>query len=102
VMTSPRLRHSASAARLATKATHGVPMHPGNPFESLGLRVPMPAYVHQQTQAGARAGRQRTISGVYMLGLGVGHAQGRRPSGLGVPPAARNGIGKGGDEGDVE
>jgi hypothetical protein len=102
VMTSPRLRHSASAARLAAKATHGVSIHHGNPFESLGLRVPMPAYVHQQTQAGTRAGRQRTISGVYMLGLGVGHAQGRRPSGLGAPPAARNGIGKGGDEGDVE
>ncbi|KAJ6537796.1 hypothetical protein B0H19DRAFT_1316555 [Mycena capillaripes] len=96
VMTSPRLRHSASAARLAQKAM----MQHGNPFEVLGLRVPMPAYVPQQAQA-APAGRQRTISGVFMLGLGVGHAgQGRRPSGLGVtPPMPRA---KGGDEVDVE
>ncbi|KAJ7303672.1 hypothetical protein DFH08DRAFT_903875, partial [Mycena albidolilacea] len=98
-MTSPRLRHSSSAARLAVK--HAAQ---GDPFESLGLRVPMPTYVPQQRQAqAAPAARQRTISGVYMLGLGVGHsaAQGRRPSGLAVPTRGAGGS-SGGDEGDVE
>ncbi|KAF7341199.1 hypothetical protein MVEN_01855100 [Mycena venus] len=103
VMTSPRLRHSASAARLAKAHAHVQ----GNPFESLGLRVPMPAYVPQQQQQQQQqqaAPRQRTISGVYMLGLGVGHAaHGRRPSGLAMPPNGRGtGVGRGEDEGDVE
>jgi hypothetical protein len=99
VMTSPRLRHSSSAARLAVKYAAQ-----GDPFESLGLRVPMPTYVPQQQQQAQAAlvARQRTISGVDMLGLGVGHnaAQGRRPSGLAVP--TRGAGGGGGDEGDVE
>ncbi|KAJ7728911.1 hypothetical protein B0H16DRAFT_233535 [Mycena metata] len=98
VMTSPRLRHSASAARLAQQHKSGGGHQKrasgsgvgGNPFETLGLRVPMPAYVAPQAQsqsptkqqAGVGA-RQRTISGVYMLGLGVG-GRGRVPSGLGV------------------
>jgi hypothetical protein len=101
VMTSPRLRHSSSAARLAVK--HAAQ---ADPFESLGLRVPMPTYVPQQQRQAqaAPAARQRTISGVYMLGLGVGHnaAQGRRPSGLAVPTRGAGGGGGGGDEGDVE
>ncbi|KAJ7874952.1 hypothetical protein B0H14DRAFT_3437411 [Mycena olivaceomarginata] len=100
VMTSPRLRHSSSAARLAVKYAAQ-----GDPFERLGLRVPMPTYVPQQQQQAqaALAARQRTISGVYMLGLGVGHnaVQGRRPSGLAVPTRGAGG-GDGGDEGDVE
>ncbi|KAJ7608881.1 hypothetical protein DFH06DRAFT_1376977 [Mycena polygramma] len=113
VITNPRLRHSASAARLAQRtATPNVNLPntnsgSGNPFDSLGLRVPMPAYVPQQAQAQQPQpqpqGRQRTISGVFMLGLGVGRAAGagRRPSGLTVP---RPGVsrGRGGDEGDVE
>ncbi|KAJ7202278.1 hypothetical protein GGX14DRAFT_654078 [Mycena pura] len=87
VMTSPRLRHSASAARLVQRRE-------ANPFESLGLRVPMPAYIPQQPQPQPQsqppAARQRTISGVYMLGLGVGRGQGgRRPSGLAVSPEIR-------------
>ncbi|KAJ7038810.1 hypothetical protein C8F04DRAFT_1323849 [Mycena alexandri] len=106
VMTSPRLRHSASAARLAQHKSSGHQKHAsaGNPFETLGLRVPMPAYVAPQSQAQAQTkqqagGRQRTISGVYMLGLGVG-GRGRVPSGLGVaavPPVETNA-----GEGDVE
>ncbi|KAJ7493126.1 hypothetical protein B0H11DRAFT_2396702 [Mycena galericulata] len=92
VMTSPRLRHSASAARLGRRELQ---QQQRNPFEGLGLRVAMPAYVsqaQQQQQAQAQeearvVPRQRTISGVYMLGLGVGHPHGgRRPSGLGLAP----------------
>ncbi|KAJ7624727.1 hypothetical protein FB45DRAFT_924095 [Roridomyces roridus] len=77
VMTSPRLRHSTSAARLG-------------PLEGLGLRVAMPAYVAPVQQVEEVRPRQRTISGVYMLGLGVGHSpgRGRRPSALGVPPVS--------------
>ncbi|KAJ7610635.1 hypothetical protein DFH06DRAFT_1485506 [Mycena polygramma] len=113
VITNPRLRHSASAARLAQRsATPNVNLPntnsgSGNPFESLGLRVPMPAYVPQQAQAQQPQpqpqGRQRTISGVFMLGLGVGRAAGagRRGSGLTVPPPGVS-RGRGGDEGDVE
>ncbi|KAJ6496180.1 hypothetical protein C8R45DRAFT_866090 [Mycena sanguinolenta] len=96
VMTSPRLRHSASAARLAGKAQ-------GNPFELLGLRVPMPTYIPQQQRgAPATPPRQRTISGVYLLGLGVGHSpRERRPSGFAVPlPPPRASGGE--HEGDVE
>ncbi|KAJ6466171.1 hypothetical protein C8R47DRAFT_42201 [Mycena vitilis] len=104
VITNPRLRHSASAARLAQRtATPNINLS-GNPFESLGLRVPMPAYVPQQAQAQPQPqGRQRTISGVFMLGLGVGRAAGagRRQSGLTVPPPGVS-RGRGGDEGDVE
>ncbi|KAF7364256.1 hypothetical protein MSAN_01085400 [Mycena sanguinolenta] len=98
VMTSPRLRHSSSAARLAGKAQ-------GNPFELLGLRVPMPTYVpQQQLRAPATPPRQRTISGVYMLGLGVGHSpRERRPSGFAVPSPPPKGAGAGDEEeGDVE
>ncbi|KAJ7138288.1 hypothetical protein C8R44DRAFT_767188, partial [Mycena epipterygia] len=92
-MTSPRLRHSSSAARLGVGRS---------PLEGLGLRVAMPAYVapHQvQEGAGAVMPRQRTVSGVYMLGLGVGS---RRPSGLGMPPRGIGAGGKaGGEESDV-
>ncbi|KAJ7473794.1 hypothetical protein B0H11DRAFT_2429684 [Mycena galericulata] len=110
VMTSPRLRHSASAARLGRRDQQ----QQRNPFEGLGLRVAMPAYVsqpqqQQQQQAQAQeearvVPRQRTISGVYMLGLGVGHPHGgRRPSGLGLAPRV-DGSGKadGGVDADVE
>ncbi|CAK5278218.1 unnamed protein product [Mycena citricolor] len=78
VMTTPRLRHSSSSLRSSLKR------ETSNPFESLGLRVPMPSYIPQQVPTMLSPGtRQRTISGVYMLGLGVGHG-GRRPSGLGL------------------
>ncbi|KAK7038423.1 hypothetical protein R3P38DRAFT_544485 [Favolaschia claudopus] len=102
VMTSPRLRHSASAARLASRG--GTP-HSTNPLEGLGLRVPMPmqVYVPPQQQQQPQP-RQRTISGVYMLGLGmgVGGPQGRRPSTLGLSRQSSTFGKSAGDEGDVE
>ncbi|KAJ7466100.1 hypothetical protein FB451DRAFT_1486497 [Mycena latifolia] len=103
VMTSPRLRHSASTARLGKQRER-------NPLEGLGLRVAMPAYVPPSPEGegvvGAGAPRQRTISGVYMLGLGVGAGSpGRRPSGLGMPArvgAGKGAVRKGEEEADVE
>ncbi|KAJ7164024.1 hypothetical protein C8R43DRAFT_1122982 [Mycena crocata] len=89
VMTSPHLRRSASTALLRRPSLTGREQR--NPYESLGLRVAMPAYhghTSRQEEVGAQVmARQRTVSGVYMLGLGVG-AGGRRPSGLGIasPP----------------
>ncbi|KAJ7740463.1 hypothetical protein DFH07DRAFT_943745 [Mycena maculata] len=95
LMTSPRLRHSSSAARLGRKQQR-------NPLEGLGLRVAMPVYVQEEAPRQQQQ-RQRTISGVYMLGLGM-HAHGsggRRPSGLGLPPRVDGG-GGGAEGADVD
>ncbi|KAJ7150799.1 hypothetical protein C8R46DRAFT_1305621 [Mycena filopes] len=94
VMTSPRLRHSASAARLAQH--HKKRASDENPFEGLGLRVPMPAYVAPQAPTKQEGqGRQRTISGVYMLGLGVGAgAGGAQGKGRGRVPSTLGGAGR--------
>ncbi|KAF7293332.1 hypothetical protein MKEN_01463200 [Mycena kentingensis (nom. inval.)] len=110
VMTSPRvLRRESSITRLSLNGAAG-----GNPFEGLGLRVPMPAFVHPHSPTTSVASpgpspRQRTISGVYMLGLGSGVPVARRPSGLGLGiggMAGRAGTGVvavgDGEAGDVE
>lgn len=76
VMTSPRLRHSPSLNfQVQSKK---------NPFASLGLRVPMPSYVLQGISQAPQ--RSRTVSTMYMLGLGA-----NRPSVNGslVPTAQR-------------
>jgi hypothetical protein len=66
VMTSPRLRHSPSL-------NFQVQSKKGDPFASLGLRVPMPSYVLQGASQAPQ--RSRTVSTMYMLGLGA-----RQPS----------------------
>ncbi|KAJ7254790.1 hypothetical protein C8J57DRAFT_1721979 [Mycena rebaudengoi] len=95
VMTSPRLRKTSSSVSLLGAVAGGE----GNPFAGLGLRVPMPSYAGGGGDADdvpAVKPRQRTISGVYMVGLGAAGA--RRPSGLGRPPKAKVEE----DAGDVE
>lgn len=62
VMTSPRLRHSPSL-------NFPVQSKKGDPFASLGLRVPMPSYVLQGTPQAPQ--KSRTVSTMYMLGLGA-------------------------------
>ncbi|KAG5649943.1 hypothetical protein H0H81_001374 [Sphagnurus paluster] len=81
VMTTPRLRHSPSL-NFGSVRRPGVELSAGSdPFASLGLRVPMPSY--SSTSVGyappllpQQEPRTRTVSTMYMLGLG-----GRRPSG---------------------
>ncbi|KAJ7242338.1 hypothetical protein C8J57DRAFT_1084508, partial [Mycena rebaudengoi] len=95
VMTSPRLRKTSSSVSLLG----AVAGREGNPFAGLGLRVPMPSYAGGGGDADdvpVVKPRQRTISGVYMVGLGAAGA--RRPSGLGRPPKAKVEE----DAGDVE
>jgi len=46
----------------------------GDPFASLGLRVPMPAFVNVSPVRPSV--RPRTLSAMYMLGLGAGSAGG--------------------------
>ncbi|KAJ7254806.1 hypothetical protein C8J57DRAFT_1076028, partial [Mycena rebaudengoi] len=95
VMTSPRLRKTSSSVSLLG----AVAGREGNPFAGLGLRVPMPSYAGGGGDADdvpVVKPRQRTISGVYMVGLGAAGA--RRPSGLGRPSKAKVEE----DAGDVE
>ncbi|KAI0035051.1 hypothetical protein K488DRAFT_36646, partial [Vararia minispora EC-137] len=69
VMTSPRLRRATSGTRLATDAHAAAG---ASPFATLGLRVPMPEHVPGMATMIERPNpRPRTMSGVYMLGLGM-------------------------------
>lgn len=88
VMTTPRLRRAPSSPRLGANAalaqttshTHA------NPFTALGLdmRVPMPEHVPGLPAARASpVPRQRTTSGMYMLGLGM-----RSSSAFGATPGS--------------
>ncbi|KAF8065372.1 hypothetical protein FPV67DRAFT_1628753 [Lyophyllum atratum] len=73
VMTTPRLRHSPSLNFQGSQGRR-VPSDTGkDPLSSLGLRVPMPSYIHHAVQQPQP--RSRTLSTMYMLGLGA-----RRPS----------------------
>jgi hypothetical protein len=69
-MSSPRLRHSPSLTlqpqgrRVSTSSSS----HP-DPFASLGLKVSMPTHI-QQTVMNPTS-RPKTISNMYMLGLGA-------------------------------
>lgn len=80
IMTSPRLRHSPSLNLTGA----GRPSKPyllnsdavnKDPLASLGLRVPMPLYVPLQAPAHPTA-TSRTVSTMYMLGLGARTASG--------------------------
>lgn len=81
VMTSPRLRQSPSL-NLSGPSRTGKPYlfsggDAGNkgPLASLGLRVPMPSYVSLQAPAHPTT-TSRTVSTMYMLGLGARSASG--------------------------
>ncbi|KAI0647507.1 hypothetical protein C8Q79DRAFT_959824 [Trametes meyenii] len=76
VMTSPRLRHSSSFSHPRESSAES----PTDPLAGLGLRIAVPAPIRSPTQGGLspasggpqRAGpRQRTTSGMFMLGLGM-------------------------------
>ncbi|KAG6838348.1 hypothetical protein C0991_012437 [Blastosporella zonata] len=82
VMTSPRLRHSPSLNFPARKTA--------DPLGSLGLRVPMPGYIHPQAGPGIVQPRSRTLSTMYMLGLGVKRVSG--PSLLTPSGSPRKGL----------
>ncbi|KAJ8480866.1 hypothetical protein ONZ51_g6372 [Trametes cubensis] len=95
VMTSPRLRHSSSFTHPRESSAES----PTDPLANLGLRIAVPSPVRSPTygalSAGAgpgiggphRAGpRQRTTSGMFMLGLGMRSAS--IGSGLGVHASA--------------
>ncbi|EGN95848.1 hypothetical protein SERLA73DRAFT_19762, partial [Serpula lacrymans var. lacrymans S7.3] len=81
VMTSPRLRHSPSFTRHQT-SLHRSSGDSSDPLANLGLRIPMPSLAMSVPPSSspvglgigyspARAGsRPRTLSGMYMLGLG--------------------------------
>nr|GAT52753.1 predicted protein [Mycena chlorophos] len=110
----PTLRSQASASRLSlagngSRSSLHLPLPNGNGkqkeksvWEEMGLdglRVPMPSFVSSPGHGvsssalpldGGAPPRQRTMSGVYMLGLGAGSpgragaGGARRPSGFGL------------------
>jgi hypothetical protein len=98
VVTQPRLRHQSSSNRLLPQYQRGLSAgSPGSvasdPFAELGLRIPMPSHMATPGYLGSlqtpSQPRPRTMSGMYMLGLGSG-ALGSRPrlptpSTIGVP-----------------
>ncbi|KAG6911401.1 hypothetical protein DXG01_016498 [Tephrocybe rancida] len=63
VMTSPHLRHSPSLNFPKKRTT--------DPLANLGLKVPMPSYIHHQAGPAAVQPRSRTLSTMYMMGLGA-------------------------------
>ncbi|KAI0371657.1 hypothetical protein BV20DRAFT_941450 [Pilatotrama ljubarskyi] len=78
VMTSPRLRRSSSSIHPRDPSGES----PTDPLAGLGLRIAVPSPLRSPTQGGLGAGagvggpqrtgpRQRTTSGMFMLGLGV-------------------------------
>ncbi|KAI8982819.1 hypothetical protein BD414DRAFT_463805 [Trametes punicea] len=91
VMTSPRLRHSPSFSHPRESSAES----PTDPLASLGLRIAVPSPVRSPTYGGLNAGpaesqragpRQRTTSGMFMLGLGMRSTS--FGSGLGVHASA--------------
>ncbi|PFH48497.1 hypothetical protein AMATHDRAFT_149762 [Amanita thiersii Skay4041] len=78
VMTSPRLRHSPSLNLPAAGRLQKPYFQNGDsrrdPLASLGLKVPMPTYIPQSPAHPAM--RSRTVSTMYMLGLGARTASG--------------------------
>lgn len=86
VMTTPRLRHTASLTQphlpLPSPGSHKSSAPP-DPYASLGLRIPMPSHTHAHTpsspslglglpssRGGNGAARSRALSTMYTLGLG--------------------------------
>ena len=96
VMTSPRLRRPASSAHMHVRGGSSDSAAGGSspalgdrsPFATLDLRIPMPNVVFSAAPSLARSPppRPRTMSGMYMLGLGM-----RNPSlvGTGNGPAGK-------------
>lgn len=95
VMTSPRLRHSSSFTHPRESSAES----PTDPLANLGLRIAVPSPARSPTYGGLSAGagpgiggphragpRQRTTSGMFMLGLGMRSAS--IGSGLGVHASA--------------
>lgn len=77
------LRHSSSTQSLPRQ-------NESNPFAGLGLKVPMPTHVTGPVvlQSANPSPRQRTMSGMLMLGLGGGSGQRMRTASVGLraPP----------------
>ena len=81
VITSPRLRHSSSVnfpthslpgRRVFSQPLGAASASSGDPLASLGLKVPMPKFVSRQSSmAYPYVPRTRTVSAMYMLGLGA-------------------------------
>ncbi|KAH9950225.1 hypothetical protein B0H21DRAFT_803077 [Amylocystis lapponica] len=67
VMTSPRLRHASSFSHLRPGEDAA---GSSDPFASLGLRIPMPAYAPLSAGPPRATPRPRATSTMYMLGLG--------------------------------
>ncbi|KAF8350375.1 hypothetical protein F5887DRAFT_1208425, partial [Amanita rubescens] len=77
IMTSPRLRHSPSLSPGKPYLFNSDAGNIKDPLASLGLRVPMPLYVPLQTPAQPTATTtSRTVSTMYMIGLGARTASG--------------------------
>ncbi|TFK67113.1 hypothetical protein BDN72DRAFT_115225 [Pluteus cervinus] len=102
VMTTPRLRHVSSLnlssssismpSQTPRQSIGGDPRRNNDPFVALGLKIPMPSsFAHSQVQAApttiqlpsilstpteSRAPRARTVSTMYMIGLGARSASG--------------------------
>ncbi|RDB22989.1 hypothetical protein Hypma_009785 [Hypsizygus marmoreus] len=85
VMTAPRLRHSPSLNFPTQSSRKTLGEASNNPLASLGLKVPMPGYVPHVTQVPPP--RSRTVSTMYMLGLGA-----RRPTGSFPSPSPKEAV----------
>jgi len=95
IMTTPRLRHSSSLNFYG----HSKKDAPADPFASLGLRLPMPSYVHVTPTAEGRGPRPRTLSAMYMLGLGSRNASG---SFMSMPQHTKLSVQRNGEDTETE
>ncbi|GBE81828.1 hypothetical protein SCP_0402010 [Sparassis crispa] len=83
VMTSPRLHKVSLSSQVPKPSDDSSSTASNDPFASLGLRIPMPAHILSPPPRATP--RARTISAMYMLGLGSRSSS----FGLGtVPPKA--------------
>jgi hypothetical protein len=83
VMTTPRLRQSPSLSAYnhlasVSNSTAGQ-ADMSDPFVGLGLRVPMPKYAHSSVSSVRPTTRTRTLSAMYMLGLGAQSGASKSP-----------------------
>lgn len=104
VMTTPRLRHTLSLNFYGNGHRHDKSVDldidgTGDPLASLGLRVPMPAYV--PVSPVRPSVRPSTLSAMYMLGLGSGGA-GAPLSGVAMGSGREETDGKGVEGDDVD
>ncbi|KAF8656009.1 hypothetical protein AX16_002797 [Volvariella volvacea WC 439] len=91
VMTTPRLRHSPSLNHLSTPSRHPTASdNRHDPFAALGLKIPMPSHLQPPpvliqpsvSSESLPAPRPRTVSTMYMLGIGSRTVSG--PLGIGA------------------